>query len=52
MKIKELIGLMLFILGWITLDNEYFIIPAAIAGIGGWLLKDLMERGAEDEWER
>lgn len=52
MKIKELIGLMLFILGWITLDNSPLIIPMAIAGLGAWLMKDLMVRGTEDECER
>lgn len=52
MKIKELIGLMLFVIGWVTLDNELFIIPMAIAGLGGWMMKDLMVRGAEDGRER
>lgn len=46
---KEKIGLILFVLGWITLDNEHFIIPVAIAGLGAWLMKDLMIRGDEDE---
>ena len=52
MKIREVIGLMLFILGWITLDNEPLVIPLAIAGLGMWLMKDLMVRGTEDECER
>lgn len=52
MKIKELIGLLLFVVGWTTLDNEPLVIPLAIAGLGMWLMKDLMVRGTEDECER
>lgn len=43
MKAKA--GMMLFILGWVMMDSENLIVPMALAGLGVWLMRGVINVG-------
>ena len=43
LKPREYIGIVLFILGTVTMDSEWLIVPMALVGLGLWMMRGLIE---------